>query len=120
MSKITREAKKIIENNPVAFGTVDRFSRPNVIGVAFIKVVGENTVLITDNFMKQTKKNLAINKNVCLAVWNKKWQGYKLVGRARYYVSGKWKKFVEEMPENKGLPAKGAILITVSQIIKLG
>ncbi len=70
--------------------------------------------------MKQTKENIEKNNNVCCAVWDKDWNGYKLVGKAEYFKIGKWKKFVEEMPENKGLPAKGAILITVSKMIKLG
>ena len=120
MINIPPVAKKIIENNAVAFATVDKTSKPNVIGVAYVKVVAKNQVLITDNFMKQTKENLAKNNNVCLAVWNKNWKGYKLVGKAKYFTNGKWKKYVEKMPENKGFSAKGAILITVSKLIKLG
>ncbi|GBE16438.1 pyridoxamine 5'-phosphate oxidase [bacterium BMS3Abin15] len=119
MVGITSKAKKIIEENPVAFATVNN-NKPNVIAVAYVKVVSKNQVIITDNFMKQTKKNLAKNNNVCLAVWNKKWEGVKLVGKAKYHTKGKWKKFIEEMKENKGHAAKGAILITVSKLIKLG
>lgn len=119
MIRITTKAKKIIENNPIAFATISNQNKPNVIGVAFVKVVSQNQVLITDNYMKQTRNNLLKNKNVCLAVWNKKWQGYKLIGQAKYNSSGKWKKFVERMKENKGLPAKGAILITITKLIRL-
>ena len=68
--------------------------------------------------MRTTSKNLIKNKNVCLAVWNKN-KGYKLIGKANYFNSGKWKKFVGNMKENKGLPAKGAILIGIRKIIKL-
>lgn len=50
----------------------------------------------------------------------KKWNGYKIIGTAEYFTEGKWKEFVEKMPENKGLLAKGAILVTVSKVIKLG
>ena len=109
--------KKIIENNPAAFATVIKNNKPNVIAVAFIKVVSKNQILITDNYMKQTKENLLKNKNVCLAVWDRKWQGYKLIGRAKYYTKGKWKNFVKKMKENKGLPAKGAIIVKVLKII---
>ncbi len=119
MVNISKDAKKVIEENPVAFATVDSMGRPNVIGVAFVKVISRNQLLITDNYMRQTKENLRKNKNVCLAVWDKKWNGYKLIGKARYYTNGKWKKFVETMPENKTLAAKGAILITASNIIHL-
>lgn len=120
MVTIAPIAKKIIENNVVSLATVDKTGKPNVIGVAYVKVVAKNQVLITDNFMKQTKANLSKNNNVCLAVWDKDWKGYKLVGKAKYFTSGKWKKYIEKIPENKGLSAKGAILITVSKLIKLG
>lgn len=70
--------------------------------------------------MKRTIKNLKKNNNVCLAVWNDKEEGYKLIGKAEYFSSGKWLKFVKKMPENKGLPAKDAIVVTVSKLIKLG
>lgn len=119
MIEITPEIKKVIEENPVAFATVDGAGNPNVIGVAYVKVVSENQVLITDNYMKQTKENIEKNSNVCCAVWGKDWNGYKLVGKADYFGGGTWQRFAKEMPENKCLPTKGAILITVSKLIKL-
>lgn len=70
--------------------------------------------------MKHTKENLEENNNVCLAVWNNKEEGYKLVGKAEYFFAGKWLEFVKKMSENKGLPAKGAMLVTISKLIKLG
>ena len=120
MIEISSELKKIIEENPVAFATVDKFSNPNVIGVAAVKVVSTNQIIITDNFMKQTKENIKLNSNVCLAVWDKDWNGYKLIGNAEYFTDGKWKSFVEKLPENNGFEAKGAILITIPNIVKLG
>ena len=116
---ISPKAKKIIEENPVAFATVSKTNKPNVNAVAYVKVVSKNQIIITDNYMQQTKENLDNNNNVCLAVWNKDWKGFKLVGTAEYFSNGKWKKFVEQMPENKGLPAKGAILVTISKLIEL-
>jgi len=120
MIEISSKSKKIIEENPVAFATVDGFGNPNVIGVAFTKVVSTSQMIITDNFMKQTKENIKLNSNVCLAVWDKDWNGYKLIGNAEYFTDGKWKIFVEQLPENKGLAAKGAILVTITDITKLG
>lgn len=116
---IDQKAAKLIENNPVAFATVTGGGKPNVIGVAYVKVVSENLLVITDNYMSQTKENLAENPEVCLAVWDSKWNGIKLVGTAKYYSSGKWRKFVQDMPVNQGFSAKGAIVVTVEKVIKL-
>lgn len=118
-NEISSEIKKLIEGNPIAFATINTNGTPNVIGVAYVKVVSKNQIVITNNFMKQTAKNIEKKNNVCLAVWDKNWNGYKLIGKAKYLTTGKWKKFVEQMPENKGLAAKGAILITISKLIKL-
>jgi len=63
------------------------------------------------------KINLKDIKNICASVWNKEWKGYKIIGVAKYFNKGKWLEYVKSMKENKGLPAKGAILIKVSKII---
>ena len=111
------EIKSLVENNPVALSTVMEGCKPNVIGVAFVKVVSEDQILITDNYMNQTKEDIIKNNNVCIIVWDKDLKGYKIIGKAEYFIDGEWKKYVEEMSENKGLPTKGAILIKVDKII---
>jgi len=116
---IKDELKKLIEENPMSLATIDNSGDPHVIAVAYVKVVSSNQILITDNCMRRTKKNILRNNKVALAVWDKDWTGYQIKGTAEYFVSGEWKKFVEEMKENKGLPAKGAILVTIKEIYKL-
>ena len=116
---ITPQIKKIIERNPVAVATCVR-NKPHVIAVTYVKVVGKNQIVITDNFMKTCKDNILKNGNIALAVWDENWDGYRLKGEAAYYDKGKWLDFVKKMKENKGFPAKGAILIKVNEIVKLG
>ncbi|KKP32785.1 MAG: hypothetical protein UR22_C0006G0004 [Parcubacteria group bacterium GW2011_GWC2_32_10] len=111
------EYKNLIEENPIAFATITEDNKPNVIGTAFAKIVSENEILLTDNYMSQTIIDILQNNNVCLTVWDKNLKGVKIIGTAEYFTTGKWKNFVENIIENKGLPAKGAILIEVSQII---
>lgn len=118
MVEISPEIKEIVERNVIALATSDERGMPNVIPVACVKVVSKNQLLITDNYMVQTRKNLQKNKNVCLAVWDSK-GGYKLIGKAEYFSDGEWKSKVKNLSENKGMPAKGAIVVTISKIIKL-
>jgi predicted pyridoxine 5'-phosphate oxidase superfamily flavin-nucleotide-binding protein len=110
--------KKIIEENPIALATLDK-NKPNVIAVASVKLISKDSIIITDNYMKQTKDNLKNNPDVCLAVWNSQGEGYKLIGTAEYFESGKWLDYIKKIPENKGLSAKGAILIKINKIIGL-
>ncbi len=95
---------------------------PHCIAVSFCKVI-DNKIIITDNFMVETPRNIMNNSNVAIAIYSRNWEencwGFELVGTAEYLREGKWIKFVKSLEENKGLPAKGAIVITVSKIRKL-
>ena len=115
--------KNLIESNPLSLATVMSDNLPNLIVVAKAKVVtngeGRERILITDNYMGQTKRDIAHNSRVCLAVFNSDWEGVKIIGEAAYYDEGEWLEKVKSMPENEGLPAKGAILIDVEKVIEL-
>ena len=115
--KIVSSIKKIIEQNPLAFATIAD-KKPYVIGIASCKIVEGDKILITDNFMKTTVRNVLENNHVALVVWNKKEEGYQFLGKAKYYKEGKWLNYVKGLKENKGLPVKGAIIIKIEKIIK--
>ena len=44
--------------------------------------------------------------------------GYKLIGKCGYFTTDEWVDRVKALPENKGMPSKRALLITVEKIIK--
>jgi uncharacterized protein len=115
---IDKKLKTLIEENPVAVATTMPDGKPNVIAVAAVRVVGKNEILVTDNYMSQTLKDIANKPDVSIVVWDpKSLNGCKFVGIASYYNSGKWLDYVKSMPDNEGYPAKGAILVSVSKII---
>lgn len=109
--KITPKIKLLVENNPIALATVDGRGNPHVIAVACVKVV-DGKLIITDNCLHRTRANILANGKASIAAWNPQWQGVKLSGKAEYHAAGKWKAFVKTLPENKGLPAKGAVVFT--------
>jgi len=111
------QIKNIIEKNPVALATV-KTGKAYVIATAFAKIK-DGKIVITDNYMKITTSNIKKNPNISLAVWNKKWEGYQINGKAEYFDKGKWQNFVKSLKENKGLPAKGAIVIKIKNIKRL-
>ncbi len=115
--KITPKIKKIVEENPMALATV-KDGKPYVVAVACCKVMSNNEILVTDSFMKITVENILKNNNIALIVWDKRWEGYQFLGRCKYFKKGKWVQYVKKLKENRGLPAKGAILVKVSKIIK--
>lgn len=123
MIEINEELKKLIEENALAFATVDENRNPHCIAVGFVKVVSENQILVTDNYMAETTKNINKNPNIALTVWSRDWEenceGYELKGTIEYFSEGKWHEEIKKIPENEGMPCKGAILITINKIKKL-
>ena len=79
MNMIDENAKTILESNPVAFATVDASGAPNVIGTAYAKVIADDKILITDNYMVQTIDNIKSNTKICLASWDADWNGFKFI-----------------------------------------
>jgi len=114
---INPELKKIIENNAVSLATCSK-TEPHVIIVNGVKVVSDNEILITDNYMKVTISNIKSNNHVSLAVWDNE-KGYCIEGLASYHTSGEWLDQVKSLEENEELPAKGAILVKVNTIKRL-
>jgi len=119
---ITAEVKKIIEENAVAFATSDKNRNPHCIAVGDVKVVSKNQILIGDVYLRKTIENIKRNNNVALAVWSRDWKkrcvGYQLKGKAQHLTSGKWYEKIKKI--HKGFLPKGAILVTISKLIKLG
>jgi uncharacterized protein len=117
MVRITKEQKELIEKNIIAFATSDSGRNPNVIAVAFCKVYSPDKILITDNFMNKTRKNILNNSNISLAVWNQDMEtGFQFKGKAQYLTEGKWKEIIDKDENNKGLAHKAAVLLTVREI----
>jgi predicted pyridoxine 5'-phosphate oxidase superfamily flavin-nucleotide-binding protein len=107
----TKEIIKVIENNPVAFATSSKDGKPHVIVVNFVKVK-EGQLLITDNYMKKTIKNLSENDQASIVVWGSDMKGYKISGVALYLTEGEEFDIIKNIEENKDEPCKGVILFT--------
>jgi len=117
MKNITPKLKKYIEKSVLAVGT-EYSKQPHVIAVSCVNVLSKNKVIITDNFMSKTTRNIKKNNKISLCLWGNQ-GGYEITGTADYYNKGKWAEFVKSMKENRGLPAKGAIIVNIKNISKL-
>ncbi len=111
------KVKDLIEKNVVAFATSSKDGKPNVIAVAYVKIK-DNKIIITDNYMNKTKKNLEENNKVALVVWEND-EGYQIKGTAKHITEGELLDFVKNLEENKDLPAKAAVVVTIEEVCKL-
>ena len=126
MVKINEEIESAIERaGVVVIATVDKAGQPNVVPIAYKKVLSENELLLVNIFMMKTEENIKINPGVAVSIWyndssgNSK--GYQLKGKARIETSGKifdeGKKIVQAAePE---LIPKSAVIISVDSIYSI-
>lgn len=110
--------KNKIEKATIAVATANREGKPHNICIMYAKVK-DNKIIITDNYMKTTISNIKNNPNVSLVFWEEG-RGWRIDGKAKYYDSGEWLDFVKSLKENKGHPAKGAVIVNVEEVRELG
>lgn len=120
---ITPEMKKMIESNALALATVSPKGEPHCIALGYVQVINDHQLLATSNYIRESVKNIARVPQVALAAWNREWEkeceGYELIGRAEYFTDGPWLEKIQAIPENRGEPCLGAIVITVEKVKKL-
>lgn len=117
MIKISENIKLLIEKSNVAFATCNQNNIPNCNIIACVKVINDNQVLFTDNYLNKTRNNLETNKNVSLTFCSDDGnEAYQLKGTSEVIIEGKYKEMVDNMECNQGLAHKAAILVTITEI----
>jgi len=116
--EINNELKKLIESNVISLSTLNKDNSPHIIYVACVKVISANKLLITDNYMVETKENILKNNKVSVALLANG-GGYELNGIAEYFFDGRYINQIKNLVENDNLPCKGAIVINVKKIKKM-
>lgn len=118
--KINEGMKKMIEENAMGFANVNSQGEVHNIAVAYVKVVSDDEVVVSNNYIEETIENIKQNPKVSLVVWNKDWEencvGYELKGNAEYFTEGKWIDFIKKIPINEGEPCNGSILVKINKV----
>jgi len=118
--KLTEEVKQTMaQTKIIPVATASKEGIPNVIPFAFVKCLDEETLLLADNFMNKSIKNLEENPHASICVWDgENNRSYQIKGKANIETSGKifdetvvWVKAV--MPE---LSPKSAIVMKVTNV----
>jgi len=118
--KLNEEVKKVMAQTkifPVA--TASKDGLPNVVPFAFVKCYNDDTILLADNFMNKSLKNLQENPWIAICVWDSQnKQSYQIKGEAEIITAGSvleetaaWVKGV--IPQ---LSPKSAILMKVKNV----
>ncbi|MBO4245429.1 MAG: pyridoxamine 5'-phosphate oxidase family protein [Bacilli bacterium] len=118
--------KSLIENHPIHIATVNKHNKPNVSVASDVKVLDENTLIISCNEMNNTQNNIQIYNNVALTSFDSEWVGIRMFGKAYFYRDGKYYEYCEKtfFANNEVTPfgavkPKGAIVIKIDKIENL-
>jgi len=108
-----------LQKNPIiVFTTTNKKWQPRSIFVEFSKI-NKDEIIITDNFMKISKKNLMENLNVFVLAYKPDYScGLKIDGIAKYYDKWKILNDLKKLDQNKWMHPKWAIVVKIKKILE--
>ncbi len=116
---LTEEMKDAIEkDNVVFFATATPDGVPNVVPIGFARPIDDNTILIADNFLRKTRKNIEDNPKASLVVRDASKAPYQFKGTTQIVESGKYFDDAVDWATSvmSQLVPKAAVLLKVEEV----
>jgi len=115
--KLTEKQLDLLNRRKIVFlATSSLKGKPRAIFVEVNKAE-DDKIIVTDNEMETTRKNLLENKNVFLLAFEEDYHyGLKILGRAEYYTEGEYFDFVRNLETNKNYSSKGAVVVSIERV----
>jgi predicted pyridoxine 5'-phosphate oxidase superfamily flavin-nucleotide-binding protein len=116
---MTEEMMEAIEkDNVVFFATATVDGTPNVVPIGFARPIDNKTIMIVDNYMNKTRKNLEKNPKASLVVRDASKAPYQFKGTVEIVESGKYFDEAVDWATSvmSQLAPKAAILLKVEEI----
>ena len=118
MVKIPSEMRETVEKQrllPIA--TADMTGKPNVVFVGVWKILDDETIMIVDNYLYKTKKNVEENPRLAFVVYDsEKRKSFQLKCSVKVETSGKRFEEARTMAKSKNLPGNAAVILTVKEV----
>lgn len=122
MAKMTERMQELFKKVPAAVLTTATLDgTPNAVPVGAKKIIDDETILISDQFLNKTLSNMKSNPKVAVTFWEGH-EGYQLKGSitietsgARFDETAKW---IEALGNKAGFPlkSKGAVIMKIEAI----
>jgi predicted pyridoxine 5'-phosphate oxidase superfamily flavin-nucleotide-binding protein len=109
-----KSALRTVKVFPVA--TASKDGVPNVVPIGFLELVDDETVWISDNFMKKTLDNVLENPKVSFYVWGPETKGcFQVKGSVEVKTSGPEFEKMQETVRAQA-PAKGLLVMKIQDV----
>ena len=122
MAEMTKRMQELFDKVPiVVLTTATLDGKPNGVPIGSKKILDDNTILFSDQFMNKTLANIKANPKVAVTFWEGT-EGYQLKGTVtietkgdRFEDTAAW---IEDLGNKIGFPlkSKGAIIMNVEEI----
>jgi hypothetical protein len=124
MAKLTQDMKDIWAKNKVyILATADKAGKPNGVPVAIANIVSDEEIMVVDNLMYKTRKNLEENPVAAISYWSPEdHYGYQVKGKTRIETSGERIEAVRKKLKEDGFPMtpKGVVILSVEEAYYIG
>ncbi|MFP4475791.1 MAG: pyridoxamine 5'-phosphate oxidase family protein [Desulfatibacillaceae bacterium] len=122
MAALTEEMKEVFRKmGTFVFATSDRDGNPNAVPVNAVKVLDDETIVVSDQFFNKTLENLQANPRIAMSFW-KGVKGWQIKGDARLVTEGpvyeETAAWIDDIAKqvDKPLKSKGAVVIKITEI----
>jgi len=122
MAKMTERIKETFEKvGNVILATATKDGVPNAVPIGAKKIIDDETILISDQFLNKTLNNMKDNPQVAVTFWSG-FEGYQFKGTITIETSGErfeeTAKWIDEMGKAMNFPlkSKGAVIMKISEI----
>ena len=123
MGTLTQDMKDIAAKGGFyILGTADKNGKPNAAPMGAV-VVKDTEIVIADNFMNKTRKNLEENPVAAVTYWSgEAHYGYQIKGKARIETSGEYFDMMTKRAEERKMPfrPKAVVIISVDEAYYIG
>ena len=122
MARMHQRMKEIFEKQKIiVVATATEDSIPNVVPVAMKKIIDDDTILISDQYLNKTLKNIEANPRAAITMWDKS-EGYQIKGTVSIETSGRRFEETAQWVEERGksshrpLRSKGALILKITEL----
>ena len=120
MVRLTADMKEAFSKMKVfPVATASKDGAPNVVPLAMVRLVDDETIWITDNFMNKSMSNLRVNPKVAIYIWGPEIKGcFQIKGVTSIRNSGpEYEEMKADINRKRPeLPARSLVIVKITEV----
>jgi hypothetical protein len=118
MVKLPSDVKEVmLKQKLLPIATANSKGVPNVVFVGMWKLLDDENLMIVDNFLNKTRKNLEENPRIAIVAYDGETRkSYQIKGSITIETEGSHYDDATQMAASKKLPGKAAVIVHVEEI----